>query len=239
MRRPFNRLATAAAVVVGLGVLALAGRLLPLEPGEAPPASSTTTSSLFTGPQATETIQTAGALVPQAMGRTLASARVVMRLAGLPSNAVDRDPHSPGAVVVGQDPSAGEWVPPGSPVSFRTRTDVWPNSTPRRLRLGQGRATATYRMVAADPVHDPLTVTVTMPRMVELRMWLETGGGQRLQVLDTATEPWSCRPTGGQRHCQVLFEVLAAEPPGVWTVGVAKRSPAAAAVRVRVTFAPP
>ena len=236
MRWPSSRLATAAAVVVGLGRRALAGRLLPLEPGEAPPASSTTTSSLFTGPPATETIPTEGTLVPQALGRTLASARAVMRRAGLQGEAVDRDPRGPGAVVVGQDPSAGTRVPPGSPVGFRTRTDVWPNATPRRLRLGQGRATATYRVVAADPVHDPLTLTVTMPRTVELRMWLETGDGQRLRVLDTAADPGLCRPAGGQRRCQVLFEALAAEPPGVWTVGLAKRSPAAAAVRVTVTF---
>jgi hypothetical protein len=238
MRGPSSRLATAAAVVVGLGVLALAGRLLPLEPGEAPPASSTTTPSLFTGPPATETIQTAGALVPQAMSRTLASARAVMRLAGLPSNAVDRDPRSPGAVVVGQDPSAGEWVPPGSSVSFRTRTDVWPNGTPRRLRLGQGMTTASYRVVAADPVHDALEIVLTMPRGAELQLWLGTGASPRV-VIGSTKDLRDCRPGGRQTRCQVTFAAMAAEPPGVWTVGVAKRSPAAAAVRVRVTFAPP
>jgi hypothetical protein len=68
MRRPSNRLATAAAVAVGLGVLALAGRLLPLEPGAPPQTRGTTTTSLFTGPPATETIRTEGALVPQTMG---------------------------------------------------------------------------------------------------------------------------------------------------------------------------
>ena len=235
MRRPSSRLAPATAVVVGLGVLALAGRLLSLEPGQAPPASSTTTSSLFTGPAATETIRTEGALVPQAMGRTLASARAVMRRAGLPGEAVDRDPRGPGAVVVGQDPSAGTRVPPGSPVGFRTRTDVWPNATPRRLRLGQGRATATYRVVAADPVHDPLTIVLWAPRGTDLELWLETETGRR-PVLAGTKGPGMCRPVGRQTRCLVAWEAQVAEDPGLWTVGLAKRSPPAAAVRVTITF---
>jgi hypothetical protein len=159
-----------------------------------------------------------------------------MGRAGLPSDAVDRDPRSPAAVVVGQEPPAGARVPPGSPVGFRTRTDVWPNATPRRLRFGQGATTATYRVVAADPVHDPLTVTVTMPATVDLRVWLEPEAGRRLQLLDTASDPGVCRPSGGQRRCQVLFEALAAEPPGVWTVGLATVGSRAVAVRVTVTF---
>jgi len=236
MRRPSSRLATAAAVVVGLGVLALAGRLLPLEPGAPPPTRGTTTTSLFTGQAATETVQTEGTLVPQAMGRTLAQARAVMGRAGLPSDAVDRDPRSPAAVVVGQEPPAGARVPPGSPVGFRTRTDVWPNATPRRLRFGQGATTASYRVVAAAPAYDPLTVTVTMPAAVDLRVWLEPEAGRRLQLLDTASGPGACRPSGGQRRCQVLFEALAAEPPGVWTVGLATVGSRAVAVRVTVTF---
>jgi hypothetical protein len=235
MRGPSSRLATAAAVVAGLGLLALAGRLLSLEPGEAPPASSTTTSSLFTGPPATETIPTEAALVPQALGRTLASARAVMRRAGLPGEAVDRDPRGPGAVVVGQDPSAGTRVPPGSPVGFRTRTDVWPNATPRRLRLGQGMTTASYRVVAANPVNDALEIVLTMPRWAELQLWLGTGAGPRV-IIGNTKDLRNCRPTGRQTRCQITFAAMAAEPPGVWTVGVAKRSPAAAAVRVTITF---
>jgi hypothetical protein len=237
MRWPSSRLATAAAVVVGLGVLALAGRLLPLEPG-APPPTSVTTTSLFTGPPATETIQTPGALVPQAMGRTLAQARAVMRRAGLPGEAVDRDPRGPGAVVVGQEPPAGARVPPGSPVGFRTRTDVWPNGVPRRLRLGQGRATTAYRVVAADPVHDALEIVLSMPRGAEFQLWLGTGASPRVIIASTK-DLRDCRPSGRQTRCQVTFAAMAAEPPGVWTVGLAKRSPGAATVRVTVAFTPP
>jgi len=238
MRGPSSRLATAAAVVLGVGVLALAGRLLPLSPGAPPPASSTTTSSLFTGPPATETIQTAGALVPQAMGRALAQARAVMRQAGLAGDAVDRDPRGPGAVVVGQDPPAGARVPPGSPVGLRTRTDVWPNGAPRRLRLGQGATTAAYRVVAADPVHDALEIVLTMPRGAELQLWLGTGASPRV-LIGSGRDLRDCRPAGGQTRCQVTFAAMAAEPPGVWTVGLAKRSPGAVTVRVTVTFTPP
>ena len=238
MRWPSNRLATAAAVVVGLGVLALAGRLLPLEPGAPPPAASTTTSSLFPGPPATKTIQTEGTLVPQAMGRALAQARTVMGRAGLPSDAVGRDPRGPGAVVVGQDPPAGARVSPGSPVGFRTRTDVWPNGAPRRLRLGQGRTTAAYRVVAADPVNDALEIVLIMPRGAGVGLWLRTPAGRR-DVVASFTDVPSCRPSGRLTRCQVTFAAMAAEPPGVWTIGVAKRSPGAATVRVTVTFTPP
>jgi PASTA domain len=236
MRRPSNRQATAAAVVVGLGVLALAGRLLPLEPGARPPAA--TTASLFTGPARTEPVQTEGALVPQAKGRTLAQARAAMGRAGLPSDAVDRDPRDPGAVVVDQEPPAGAWVPPGSPVGFRTRTGVWPNATPRRLRLGQGATAATYRVVAADPVHDALELVLTMPRGADLTLWLRTPVGRRVMISSTK-DLRDCRPTGREVRCLVTWAALAAEPPGVWTVGVAKRSPGAAAVRVRISFLPP
>src|SRR5215213_4360802 len=203
MRGPSSRLATAAAVVLGVGVLALAGRLLPLSPGAPPPASSTTTSSLFTGPPATETIQTAGALVPQAMGRALAQARAVMRQAGLAGDAVDRDPRGPGAVVV-----------------------------------GQGATTAAYRVVAADPVHDALEIVLTMPRGAELQLWLGTGASPRV-LIGSTRDLRDCRPAGGQTRCQVTFAAMAAEPPGVWTVGLAKRSPGAVTVRATVTFTPP
>jgi hypothetical protein len=99
-----------------------------------PSSRLTTTSCLFTGPPATETIQTEGPLVPQAIGRTLAQARAVM-------------------------------------------------ASSKDLRV--------------------------------------------------------CRPTGGQTRCQVTFAAMAAEPPRVWTVGLAKHSPAAAAVPATVTFTPP
>jgi hypothetical protein len=165
MGRPSNRLATAAAVMAGIGVLALAGRLLPLAPGAAPPAATTTTSSL-------------------------------------------------------------------SPA----RTDVWPNATPRRLRLGQGATTATYRVVAADPVHDALEVVLTTPRGVDVQLWLRTPIGRRVMISSTKR---GCRPASGQVRCLVTWAAQEAEAPGIWTIGVAKRSAGAAAVRVKVSFLPP
>ena len=153
--------------MAGLGVLALAGRLLPLEPG-APPTAATTTS-LFTRP---------------------------------------------------------------------ARTDVWPNATPRRLRLGQGATTATYRVVADDPVHEVLELVLTMPRGADVQLWLRTPIGRRVMISSTK-DLQACRPAGGQTRCQVTFAAMAAEPPGVWTIGVAKRSPGAATVRVKVSFLPP
>ena len=158
-----------------------------------------------------------------------------MRHAGLPSGAVDQAPQAPNAVVIAQEPPAGARVPPNSPVGFRTRSDVWPNSTPRRLRLGRGPTTAHYRVVAADPMHDPLTVEMTMPRSVDLQVWLQTGRGRRI-VLDDTNGSSSCRPVNRRARCMVAFAALGGEEAGIWTVGVAKRSAQPAAIGVTVTF---
>jgi PASTA domain len=235
MRGPASRLVTAAAVVVGLAVLVVAGRLLPVRPDAGSPAA-TTGGVAVVG----TSIPRAQVLVPQVVGRTLADARTVMRKAGLPSDAVDMDSQAPGAVVVAQEPPAAIRVPPGSPIGFRTRSDVWPNGVPRRLRLGRGPTTATYRIVAADPLHDALMVSATLPRTVEARVWLEPGNRYtRRTVLGTGAAPGSCRPAGHARRCQVQFAAPSGETPGVWTVGVATRSTRAATVQVTVEFTPP
>ena len=231
-----SRLATATAVALGLGVLVVAGRLLSTGPSARPPAT-TAVSSVVTAPAAPSSASTTrGVLVPQAIGRTLAQATTVMRATGLPSGASDRDPQASSAVVVAQEPPAGLRVPPNSPVGFRTRSDVWPNGTPRRLRLGRGPTTATYRVVAADPVRASLTVVMTMPPAVELQVWLETGPSRSVPVLDTTIDSRSCRPANRRSRCLVRFAALEAEEPGVWIVSLAKRSARAAAIQVTVTF---
>jgi PASTA domain-containing protein len=231
MRRSSSRLATAAAVVLGVGVLVVAGRLLPTVPS----AQSSSTTAVEVAAPSSSTSTALGILVPQVSGQTLAQARTAMRHAGLSSGAGDQDPQAPYAVVVAQEPPAGARVPPNSPVSFRTRSDAWPNSSPRRLRLGRGPTTAHYRIVAADPMHDPLTVEMTMPRSVNLRVWLQTGLGRRI-VLEDTNGSSSCRPVNRQSRCMVAFAALGGEEPGIWTVGVAKRSAQPAAIRVTVTF---
>jgi hypothetical protein len=236
MREASSRLATATAVALALGILVLAGRLLPTGPSGKPPATTAVPSVITAPPAASTASTTGGVLVPQAIGRTLAQAMTVMAAAGLPSGAHDRDPQAPSAVVVAQEPPAGVRVPPNSPVGFRTRSDVWPNATPRRLRLGRGPTTATYRVVAADPMHDLLTVVVARPSTVELQVWLETGPSRRVPILDTTNDSGSCRPANRQSRCVVRFGVLEAEEPGVWTVSLAKDSLLAAAIQVTVTF---
>ena len=235
MRGSSSRLATAAAVVLGIGVLAVVGRLLPTTPGAQSP-TTTTVTRVFPAPTATITIPTQGVRVPQVIGRTLAQARTAIRAAGLPSGAHERDPQASNAVVVGQEPPAGAWVPPNSPVGFRTRSDLWPNGTPRRLRLGHGPSTASYRVVVADPMYHPLTVAIIMPATVDLWAWLETRLGRRVPVLDTQSGSGRCRPVNRQSHCQVTLDALHEEEPGVWTIGLAKGSAQPAAIRVTVTF---
>jgi hypothetical protein len=234
MRGPSGRLATATAVVLGVGVLALAGRLLPGIPSAGPPA--TTVRRMFVPPATQGTL---GVVVPAVVGRTLGEARVGLRRAGLSGGAVERGPEAPAAVVVLQDPPAGALVAPGSAVGFRTRTDVWPNGRPRRLRLGPGPVTASYLVVAASPTFDPLSLEATMPRGADLEVWTRTRFGRRL-LLERSNGPGSCGPAGGGRvACAAIFEPLGDEDPGIWVVGVAKRSAAPATVRVTVTFERP
>jgi hypothetical protein len=235
MGRASHRLATAATVVLGVGVLAVAGRLLPTTPSAQPPPT-TAVITVVTAPPASITVPTEGVLVPQVIGQTLAQARTVMRHLGLPSGAHERDPQAPNAVVVAQEPSAGAWVPPNNPVGFRTRSDVWPNGTPRRLRLGHGPTTASYRVVVADPMYHQLTVAITMPPTVDFTVWLETRLGRRVPVLDTEDGSGRCRPVNQQSRCQVTLDGLHEEEPGVWAVGLAKRSTQPAAIYVTVTF---
>ena len=104
------------------------------------------------------------------------------------------------------------------------------------MRLWHGPATASYRIVAADPAHEALTVEVTMSPAVELRVWLHTRQARWLMV-DITAGLEGCRPVSRGVRCRFAFGALGGEEPGVWTVGVAKRSARPAAIQVKVTFA--
>jgi hypothetical protein len=241
MRESSSRAATAVALVAGLAVLVVAGRLLPTTPSAQRPATPTsavaTAWTVRTVPLAdvpTSTVR--GIRAPNAIGRTLAQATSVMRAAGLQGAAFERDPQIGTAVVVAQEPPAGELVPPGSVVGFRTRTDVEANGSPRRLRLGRGPTSWGYQVVAADPARQQLTVVVTAPRATDVRVWLETGVGKRLPVLGSTRDATSCHPTGGQSRCVVRLGALDGEDPGIWTATIAKQSSPPAAIQVTVMF---
>jgi hypothetical protein len=176
--------------------------------------------------------------VPNAIGRTLAQATSVMRTAGLQGVAFERDPQIGTAVVVAQEPSAGELVPPGSVVGFRTRTDVQANGSPRGLRLGPGPTNDRYRVVAPYAAHQQLTVVVTAPRASDVQVWLETELGKRLPVLSTTRDATTCHPTGRQSRCVVRFGTLQGQQPGGWTINIAKQSSPPAAIQITVMFAP-
>jgi hypothetical protein len=243
MRQPSSRAAIAAALVAGLAVLVLAGRLLPTTPSAqrsaTPTSAGVTTWTVRMIPlQDVPTSTVRGVRVPNAIGHTLARATSLMRAGSLQGVATEHDPQLPTAVVVAQEPPAGALVPPRSVVGFRTRTDVQANHTPRRLRLGPGPTTATYPLVAPDPAHHQLTVVVAMPAAVKLRVWLETVAGHRVPILDTSSGTIPCHPTGGQSRCVVGFGALDGEDPGVWTATIAKQSSPPAAIQVTVTFAP-
>ena len=244
MRLSSSRVATAAALVAGLVVLVVAGRLLPTTPS----ADRSTTPSSVKVPAGTvrsippQDIPTStivgGVRVPNAIGHTLTRATRLMRTAGLRGVAFEHDPQSAAAVVFAQEPPAGVLVPPRSVVGFRTSTEVQANGSPRRLRLGRGPTTATYPVVAPDPARQRLTVVVTMPAAVELQVWLATAGIRRVPILDTNSGTAPCHPTGGRSRCVVGFGALDGEDPGVWTATIAKQSSAPAAIQVTVTFAP-
>jgi PASTA domain len=244
MRQPSSRAAIAAAVVVGLAVLVVAGRLLPTIPSDSRPATSTsagvpvgTVRVIPLGVVPTSTV-VGGVRVPNALGHTLARATRLLRTEGLRGVAAEHDPQLGSAVVVSQEPPAGVLVPRGDVVGFRTSTDVQANHTPRRLWLGRGPTTATYPVVAPDPARQRLTVGVVMPAAVVLRVWLATAGTRRLLILDTSSGTVPCHPTRGRSRCVVGVGALDGEDPGVWTATIDKQSSAAAAIQVTVTFAP-
>jgi hypothetical protein len=233
MRVASSRVATVTMVLVGLAALAVAGRLV----RTAPSAERPVTSAPVTPPAPTATT-VASVEVPDAFGETLAQAKLVMGAAGLRGAADDRDPQVPGAAVVVQEPAAGNLVPRDSVVWFRTRTDVQANGVVRRLRLGVGQTTATYLVVAPDPPTHLLTVVVTMPRAVEVRVWLETEFKSRVPVVGRRQDPTSCKPAGGQVRCVVrLGAVNAGGELGIWTARVAKHSSPPAMMEVTVRFA--
>jgi PASTA domain len=233
MRVTSGRASTAAMLLVGLSVLAVAGRLLPAPPSAQRPATTAPTSApaIRTAPG-----NTRGYAVPDVLGRTLAQAKRVLRTAGLHGSAHERDPHGRGrtAVVVAQEPPGWALVPPGSTVELRTMTDVQPYGAPRQLRLGPGPTTAAYRIVTPDPATHQLTVALVAPRAADVEVRLETSSGSRLPVLASTRDTRWCRPSQGKIRCEVRLDV----PQGVWTASIAKRSALPVAIEVTVTSTP-
>jgi hypothetical protein len=235
MRVTSSRAAAAAMLLVGLAVLAVAGRLMPSAPSTQRPAPTAATGATTAAAIRTAPGNTRGYVVPDALGRTLAQAQRVMRTGGLDGAAHERDPQGRDAVVVAQEPPAGVLVPPGSMVGFRTRTDVQPTGAARRLRLPRGPTTAAYRIVAPDPATHQLTVTMVVPRATDVDVWLETGRGSRVPVLGSTRDAAWCRPSGGKVRCVVR---LGTPIQGVWTASVAKRSSPPATIEITATFTP-
>jgi hypothetical protein len=112
---------------------------------------------------------------------------------------------------------------------------VQPHGASRRLRLGTGPTTATYRIVAPDPATHQLTLALVAPRAADVEVWLETSAGSRLPVLTSTRERRWCRASGTKVRCQVRLGVPA---QGVWTAGVVKDSTPPAAVEVTVASTP-
>jgi len=195
MRVPSGRAATAALLVAALAVLLVAGRLLAPAPS-APP-------------------------LPNLLGQRVAQATAALRRLGLEGRqmnlacvALDRG-NPADAVVVAQDPDPGEVAPRSGAVALCARTDVQPDNSPRRVRLGPGSRTAAYLIVAPATTTHRLTVVTVMPAAAG-----------------------ACRPTGGQVPCRVELGALDGEEPGPWVVRLVKRSAPPVEVGVTVAFAP-
>ena len=223
MRVPSRRAATAALLVAALGVLLVAGRLLA-------PAPS---------PQR--------ARLPDVVGQRLTQATAALHRLGLEGHqmnlacvALDRgNPTAAGAVVVAQEPPAGESAPRSGAVALCARTDVQPDNTPRRIRLGAGSRTAAYLIVAPATATHRLTVLTVMPAAARVEVWLEPGPARRLPVVVAGMGATSaCRSTGGQLHCRVELGALDGEEPGPWVVRLVKRSAPPADLEVTAAFAP-
>jgi hypothetical protein len=112
-------------LVVGVGLLSLAG-CTDDDSMAAPTTTSTVTASTGTSTSAAPTCVARGeaaTAVPNVLGETLSNAIAIVQGAGL--NVVDGgvpegDPMGQGARGIAQEPSAGEQVPLGACVGFRT-----------------------------------------------------------------------------------------------------------------------
>jgi hypothetical protein len=239
MRVPSSRAATAAVLVAALGVLLVAGRLL----APAPSAQSPSTSSAAPTSVGASTSQRAR--LPDVVGQPLIQATTALDQLGLEGRqmnlgcvALDRDNRAAAAIVVAQNPHAGEWAPRSGVVALCARTDVQPNNTPRRVRLGPGPVTAAYVVVAPATATHQLTMLVVMPAAARIEVWLEPGPVRRLPVVAGTRDASACQPTGGQVHCRVAFGALDSEEPGPWVVRLVKRSAPPVATEITVAFAP-
>jgi PASTA domain len=238
MRVPSSRAATAALLIAALGVLLVAGRLLAPAPGVRPSSTtSATTTSVAVG--ISQRVR-----LPDLLGQRLAQATTTLHRLGLEGRqmnlaCVALDHGNPAdAVVVAQNPHAGESAPRSGVVTLCARTDVQPDNTPRRVRLGPGSRTAAYLIVAPATATHQLTVGVVMPATARVEVWLEPGSVRRLPVLAGTGDAGACRPIGGQLHCRVEFGALDDEEPGPWVVRLVKRSAPPVEVEVMVAFAP-
>jgi hypothetical protein len=245
MRGSSSRAATAAALVAGLAVLVVAGRLGPAAPSVRRPASPAVAGATAGTVRTTPLADARGVRVPDATGQSLAQATRVLRTAGPHGAALERDPQISTAVVVAQEPPAGLLIPSGSVVGFRTRTDVQANGSQRRVRLGRGPTNDIYRVVVPYGARQHLTVVVSVPPAVDVRVWLQSRLGKRLPVLGSSRDATRCHPTGGQFRCVVRVGALRGEEPTLhseaprgWTVSITKQSWAPAVIQVTVTFAP-
>jgi hypothetical protein len=238
MRVPSSRAATAAALVAALGVLLVAGRLLAPAPSAQAPFTSGTATTSVGAPTSQR------ARLPNVVGQTLAQATTALDQLGLRGRqmnlacvALDRDNRAAAAIVVAQNPHAGEWAPRSGAVALCARTDVQPNNTLRRVRLGPGPATAAYLVVAPATATHQLTVLVAMPAAARVEVWLEPGSVRRLPVMAGTRDATACRPTGGQVRCRVQFGALDGEEPGPWVVRLVKRSAPPVDTEITVAFA--
>jgi hypothetical protein len=239
MRVPSSRAATAAVLVAALGVLLVAGRLLAPAPSAQPPSTSSA------APTSVGASTSQRARLPDVVGQPLIQATTALDQLGLEGRqmnlacvALDRDNRAAAdAIVVAQNPHAGEWAPRSGVVALCARTDVQPNNTPRRVRLGPGPVTAAYVIVAPATATHQLTMLVVMPAAARIEVWLEPGPVRRLPVVAGTRDASACQPTGGQVHCRVAFGALDSEEPGPWVVRLVKRSAPPVATEITVAFA--
>jgi hypothetical protein len=221
MRVPSSWAATATLLVAALAVLLVAGRLL------APAPSSQR------------------ARLPDVVGQRVAQATAALRRLGLEGRqmnlacvALDRG-NPADAVVVAQDPDPGESAPRSGAVALCARTDVQPDNTRRRVRLGPGSRIAAYLIVAPATTTQRLMMVTVMPAAAGVEVWLEPGSARRLPVVVAGTgDPRACRPTGGQVRCRVELGTLDGEEPGPWVVRLVKRSGPPVDVDVTAAFTP-
>jgi hypothetical protein len=104
------------------------------------------------------------------------------------------------------------------------------------LRMPRGHATSRFTIDAPPPPEHAFRIRITIPPAARVSVRIHTWYGTTLNILNSTRDPQSCRFETSRTVCLCRFPRLEAQKAGNWVVIAAKRTLAAATVRIAVVF---